>query len=288
MKSIYQLVPDLEELVKIKGGWFNESLQQSIGTDIGSRLALHFGKTRRPPALRLSKMGPSCPKALWASIHAPDEAESLPAWAEIKYAFGHILEALCISLAKAAGHEVTGEQDELVLDGIVGHRDAVIDGAVVDVKSCSSRAFQKFKTGSIAFDDSFGYLDQLDGYVVASASDPLVTVKDRGYILAIDKTLGHVCLFEHKIREKSIRQRIEKHKEIIKLEKPPSCECISIPDGKSGNECLDVKASYNNFKYFCNPNLRTFLYSNGPRFLIKVLRKPDVVEIDRYGKIIYS
>jgi len=233
-------------------------------------------------------MGPICPKALWYSIHHPEMAEDIPPWAKIKYAFGHILEALAICLAKAAGHEVTGEQDELVCDGIKGHRDCVIDGCIVDVKSCSSRSFAKFKDGSIVQDDSFGYLDQLDGYVVASADDPLVRVKDKGYILAIDKQLGRMFLYEHRIRPDRIRERIRSSKEIVASDQCPPCQCRTIEDGKAGNIRLDVKASYSAYKHCCFPNLRTFLYSDGPRYLTKVVRKPDVTEIDKEGRIVYN
>jgi hypothetical protein len=224
-------------------------------------------------------MGPRCPRALWCSIHTPGEAESLPPWAEFKFAYGAIIEGLAISLAKAAGHDVRGEQDRVYVDGIAGHRDCVIDGCIVDVKSASSRAFQKFKDGSLRLDDSFGYLDQLDGYMVGSLEDPIVTIKDRGYLLAIDKTLGHMVLYEHTLREDSIRQRIKDYKLIVGRSEAPPCECGTVPDGKSGNIKLDVKASYSAFKHCCFPNLRTFLYSDGPRYLTKVVRLPEVTEL---------
>lgn len=251
------------------------------------RLEGQLGSTRGKPTLRLSQMGPKCPCALWYSIHHPELAEPLPPWAEIKYAFGHVIEALAISLAKAAGHTVTGEQDVLTVDGIAGHRDCVIDGCIVDVKSASSFSFSKFKDGSISQNDSFGYLDQLDGYLVGSLLDPLVTVKDKAYLLAIDKQLGHVALYEHNIREERIRDRIRECKRIVGLPTPPPCTCSIVPDGKSGNLKLDTIASYNNFKYCCQPLLRTFLYSDGPRYLTKVVRVPDVPEINREGKIIH-
>lgn len=214
-------------------------------------------------------------------------AEPLPPWAEIKYAFGHVLEALAITLAKAAGHEVTGEQDELVVDGITGHRDCVIDGCVVDVKSTSSIGFSKFKDGSFATMDNFGYLDQLDGYLVGSADDPLVRNKSQGYILAIDKTLGHMVIYEHNKREESIRERIRSYKDIIALDEPPSCTCETVPDGRSGNIKLGVAASYSPFKHCCFLFLRTFLYASGPVYLTTVVRKPDVTEVNREGKIVY-
>lgn len=286
--EIKTLIPDIYQLLKRKDGWFTPELSAYLGRDIAERLRVHLGEEYGPSKLRLSKMGPTCPCALWYSIHHPELAEPMPPWAEIKFSFGHILEALAITLAKAAGHEITGEQDELVLDGVTGHRDCVIDGCVVDVKSSASRSFAKFRDGSIKESDSFGYLDQLDGYVVASADDPLVRVKDRGYILAIDKQLGHMVIYEHRIREHSIRERIKHSREIVGRPTPPACECGIVSDGKSGNFKLDVKASYNAFKHSCFPNLRTFLYASGPVYLTKVVRRPDVTEIDKFGKVVYN
>jgi hypothetical protein len=280
VKSIYTLIPDIYQLLKEKkDGPLSDELVSSLSLDIGDRLRRHFNKDPETSALRLSRMGPQCPKALWYSVHAPEQAEDLPPWAKIKYAYGHIIESLAIALAKAAGHHVEGEQDEIILDGVVGHRDCVIDGCTVDVKSTSSRGFLKFKDGSIGQDDSFGYLDQLDGYVVGSSMDPLVLVKDRGYILAIDKQLGHMALYEHKIREEQIRQRIRDYQQIVSAAQPPACMCGTRPMGKGGNIQLDVKASYSPFKHICFPSLRTFLYSDGPVYLTHVERVPDVPEL---------
>lgn len=287
MKSIYQLVPDIQELLTTKG-WFSDELREVFSQEVGRRLQEKFNEAPRTPGLRLSKMGPICPKALWYSIHHPELAEKMPPWAEMKFSFGHILEAWAITLAKASGHTVTGEQDELVVDGITGHRDCVIDGCIVDVKSTASRSFDKFKNKTLSTDDSFGYLDQLDGYLVGSAEDDLVTVKDRAYILAIDKQLGHMCIYEHHLREASIRARIKAHKHTVELSSAPRCECGTRPDGKSGNIALDTKASYNAFKHCCNPNLRTFLYSSGPVYLTEVKYKPAVTEIDQQGKVVYT
>lgn len=285
---IHTLITDIYDLVKRKDGWFTPELAKSFSEDVAKRLTVQLGEEHGPPKLRLSKMGPTCPCALWHSIHHPELAEALPPWAEIKYSYGHILEALVLTLAKAAGHSVTGEQDELVVDEIRGHRDAVIDGCIVDVKSSSSIGFRKFKDGTLDQSDSFGYLDQLDGYLLGSADDNLVTDKTRAYILAIDKTLGHMCLYEHRLREDHIRKRIRESKEIVAREQPPVCGCGTLPDGKAGNVRLDTRASYSPFKHQCFPNLRTFLYSDGPRYLTKVVREPDVQEIDKYGKVCYN
>ncbi len=247
MKQIGTLIPDIYSLLKRKDGWFNDELAQSFSTSLAKRLQLQFSP-RKEGTLRLSKMGPQCPRALWYSVHKPELAEPMPAWAENKFSFGHMVEAWAITLAKAAGHSVEGEQDELVVDGVVGHRDCVLDGYTVDIKSCSSRMFKRFEDKSIAKNDTFGYLDQLDGYTVGSTNDPLVRYLDKAYILAVDKTLGHMCLYEHEVRHDPIRSRIGLYK-----------------------------------GYHCFPTLRTFIYSDGPVYLTKVERVPDVPELSRRG-----
>lgn len=272
--------------------WFTDDVIKPFQTELAINLKGSFGE-KGSPRLRLSAMGPKCPCQLWHSIHSSHASEPIPAWARIKFSYGHILEALVIAMAKAAGHEVQGEQDELTVDGIVGHRDCVIDGCLVDVKSASSRSFQKFKTGLLAQDDPFGYLDQLDGYLVGSRDDDVVRVKDRGYLLAIDKTLGHLTLYEHRhteARATALFSRIQQYKRIVDLPAAPVCTCGTVPEGKSGNIKLDVKASYSPFKWQCFPNLRCFLYATGPVYLTKVVRRPaeHIVEVDKNGKIVYN
>ena len=287
MPHIDTLLKDIQQLLKTND-WFTDEIKQDFSGEVGRRLQEQFSPPERAPILRLSKMGRGCPKALWHSIHTPEKAEELPPWARFKYAYGHIIEALAICLAKASGHTVEGEQDHVSVDGISGHRDCVIDGCVVDVKSTSSRGFQKFRDRSLKEDDSFGYLDQLDGYLVGSFEDPIVTVKDTGYLWAIDKTLGHMVLYEHTKREDSIRGRIRDLKRIVSLETPPACTCETIPEGKSGNIRLGTVAGYSAYKHCCFPHLRTFLYSSGPVYLTKVVRKPDVPEVNEHGQVVYT
>lgn len=288
MKEINTLVRDIYSTIQDKT-WFTDELAQAYASDVSKRLQVQLSDTRiGKRTLRLSAMGPKCPRALWYSIHHPELAEPMPPSAEIKFSFGHMIEALAIVLAKASGHEVTGEQDAVELDGIIGHRDCVIDGCVVDVKSASSRSFAKFRSPGYELVDSFGYLDQLDGYVVASSADPLVRVKDKGYILAVDKQLGNMWLYEHRAREESIRDRIRTYKQVVGKAIPPNCTCGTRPSGKSGNIGLDIRASYSAYKHCCFPNIRTFLYAAGPEYLVTVKREPkDVTEVDRYGKVVY-
>jgi hypothetical protein len=287
--NIHTLVQDIYDVVGSKQGWFDDALAEGFSRELGLKLVEKTKPRDEVPTLRLSQMGEVCPKQLWYSIHSPGSQEDVPPYVKIKFTYGDILESLLIAMAKAAGHEVTGEQDVVYVDGIAGHRDCVIDGYVVDVKSAASRPFQEIKNKRMAQDPFLSvYLDQLDGYLVGSADDPLVRVKDRGYILAIDKTLGHLTLYEHTLRDLHIRQRIKKYKEIINQDVSPGCECKTVADGKSGNIKLDTKASYSAYKHCCFPHLRTFLYSSGPVYLTKVVRKPDVPEVDRNGKIVYN
>jgi hypothetical protein len=284
MKTINTLVKDIYAVVE-KEGWFTPARL----ADFSSALSTSLNQTRGVPSLRMSKLGEHCPCQLWHSVHSVGMEEPVEPWARIKFTYGHITEALVLELAKAAGHTVTGEQDELILDGVKGHRDCVVDGCVVDIKSINSLGFQKVKAGLVSTDTFLrDYLDQLDGYVVASADDPLVQVKDKGYILFVDKVLGHLRLYEHRVREESIRRRIQSYKNIVSQPTFPHCTCEQVPDGKSGNYKLGLKASYNSYKFCCLPTVRKFLYAGGPVYLTKVVRKPDVMEVDRHGNVLYN
>lgn len=269
-KSIYQLLPDVRAFL-------------SDRHELTIPITVRFGERKEHRPLRLSKLGEMCPKHLWYQAHHPELAEALPAEAIMKFSYGHTIEQQCIALAKAAGHEVTGEQDEVVVDGVKGHRDCVIDGYIVDVKSCSGRMFEKISTKALGNDDPFGYLAQLDGYMVGSADDDCVTCKDTAFIWAIDKVLGKMVLYEHKLRRNFILERIASYKQIVSSRDIPTCECGTLRDGESGNLRLDAKASYSPFKRQCHPGLRTFGYRNKgdfePRFLTKVVRVPDVPEL---------
>ena len=286
MKSINNLISDIYDVVGRQSGWFNEP--EVFSRELGLKILEKSHPREEVPRLRLSQMGPVCEKQLWYSIHQPSAQEAIPAYARIKFLYGDILESLVIAMAKAAGHEVTGEQDAVSVDGVTGHRDCVIDGCVVDVKSAATRPFKLIQDKKMV-DDVFlcSYLDQLDGYLVGSTGDPLVRQTNTGYILAIDKTLGHLTLYEHSLRKSYIEERIRRYKGIVSLAAAPACTCGTVADGKSGNIKLDVKASYSNFKHTCFPHLRTFLYATGPVHLTKVVRTPDVTEVDRDGNYIY-
>lgn len=278
-KTIDTLVEDILKVVDGKGGWdstFSAHLSERIGQTAHNR----FNAEEREPTLRMSNLGTPCVRKLWFSINTPEVGESLRPETKLKFLYGDILEDLLLTLAEAAGHEVTGQQDELEISGIKGHRDAVIDGVTVDVKSASSYSFQKFKNHGLETDDPFGYLSQLSSYVYAAKDDPLVTDKKGGAFLVIDKTLGSLCLDYYNL-EGMVRTKDLEVGDIIKAVNDsvmPDRGYEDVAEGKSGNRRLGVGCSYCAFKEACWPSLRTYIYSNGPKYLTRVVKEPLVKE----------
>ena len=198
----------------------------------------------------------------------------------MKFFYGDIIENLLLSLAKAAGHRVEGEQDEVVVDGIVGHRDAVIDGVTIDVKSASSASFKKFEKNELRVDDPFGYIQQLTGYVYGAKDDPLVTDKTGGAFLVMDKTLGHLVLDYYDLTPELhlFPSRLIATKLMTGMKTEPHREFDPVPDGKSGNMKLTAPCTYCDYKWKCWPGLRGFAYSNGPTWLTRCVNLPKVPE----------
>lgn len=285
MPQIETLIEDIQRLLTEGKKDTNPVREQSSvrATDFGKRLAeLLLSRLYGParvPGLTLSQLGVPDRK-LWYQVNQSRVAEPLDASAILKFLYGDILEELLLFLAEEAGHDVQGRQDTIAVHGVKGHRDAVIDGRLVDVKSASSYSFQKFKDGRLAEDDPFGYRTQLDSYLAGSADDPVVTEKELASFLVVDKTLGHLCLDTHTKQEVDYSAVVSHKKTMLANSSPPEEKCYRpVPEGKSGNEKLSVGCSYCPFKKECWPGLRTFIYSSGPVYLTKVIREPKVYEV---------
>lgn len=232
-----------------------------------------------PRTLRMSSIGQPCTRKLWYEINMPEAAEKLTGKDRFKFLIGHMIESIVIFLAKAAGHKVEGQQDTQVIAGIEGHRDAVIDGRLVDVKSASPYSFEKFKRGELKKDDAFGYSDQIQSYLYAGQDDPVVEDKDKASFLVVQKVTGEICLDTHDKEDVDFEKVYEYKKAIVAASEPPSRGFDPIPEGRSGNEKLPVVCSYCPFKQTCHPDVRLFLYSNGPVWLTKVVKEPRVPEV---------
>jgi hypothetical protein len=247
---------------------------EALANKIQERMEEEQGK----PALRMSQLGTKCDRQLWYKINVPGLAEALPPEARIKFLFGDILEEFLLFLAEEAGHEVVGRQDTLSIEGVKGHRDAIIDGTLVDAKSASSYSYTKFDNHLTWEDDSFGYIDQLGGYLEAGKDDPLQSNKDEAAFLVIDKTLGKITLDIHPKRDVDYKEKVREKKAIVNQNVAPPRAFFDKPEGKSGNRKLGIECSYCSFKQTCWPALRTFYYSKGPVYLTHVEREPKVGE----------
>jgi hypothetical protein len=280
-KSINTLVDDINAVILGNGGWtttINNNFEKAMGEAAARRFS--SSKDTREKTLRMSNIGTPCRRKLWYYLNLTEAEKELPAYVHLKFAYGDFLEVLLLSLAKAAGHTVEGEQDELVLNGIVGHRDAVIDGVTVDVKSASTLGFRKFEKNNLREDDPFGYIKQLTAYVKAAEHDPLVKDKKGGAFLVVDKQHGHITLDYYDLSKelKTISDDIELTKELLKIPVVPLRHFEEVPEGKSGNMKLPAGCSYCDHKFTCWTGLRGFAYANGPVFLTKVVKLPMVPE----------
>jgi hypothetical protein len=96
-----------------------------------------------------------------------------------------------------------------------------------------------------------------------------------GAFLVIDKQSGELCLDTYDLTSLVTGKEEEaEHLKNMVSGDTPERAFKPVKDGGSGNMKLPVNCSYCDFKAKCWPEMRTFLYSNGPRFLTTVARTP--------------
>jgi len=241
-----------------------------------------------------------CPRKLWYKVHKPETAETLMPHVRVKFMYGDMIEALAIFLADQAGHKVTHLQhsyERKFSNGIKvrGRLDCRIDGHVVDVKSCSTFAFNKMVSADYnPYDDPFGYMRQVQFYDMEEAGNTPDGRPSTPYLLLVDKQLGTMGLraepswdFDAQTGMLELAtdfQRIaEVAADVFDRKSPPSMgtEWVGDKDFTNGNRCLDTYCSYCPFKSQCwrdqGVKLRGFAYSNGPKYLTKVNKVPKSV-----------
>ena len=258
---------------------FGENMKQILRDNITEH---EFDRRK----LRMSNIGKK-DRQLWYSYNGYKGEELMP-HTRIKFLYGHLIEEMILALTKLSGHDVTDEQKQAEVNGIKGSMDCKIDGVLTDVKSASPYGFKKFKDGSLIDNDPFGYVDQIKGYAHSEG------VTDVGW-LVMDKTNGHLTYLKYDMADESqwywsklnffsIEERIKNIKRVVKSETPPERCYEPIADGKSGNMKLAVGCSYCAYKHECwGKDLRTFIYSTGPRYLTEVKFVPSVLEVDADG-----
>ena len=285
-KTIHTLVNDIYRLMETKEAEESVDVEAEIelfGENMKTLMRTEFGRKRTTDrrTLRLSNIGRD-DRVLWNVVNGTEKEEIKPA-TYIKFMYGHLIEEMLLFMTRMAGHEVSDEQRVCEVEGIKGHMDCKIDGLVVDVKSASSFGFKKFKDGTLAMDDAFGYVDQIKAYAHACGETEF------GW-LAMDKANGHLAVLKYDLEDTQapihehikgdIRERIKHVKEMVKGDEPTELCTETVPDGKSGNKKLGIKCSYCQYKKHCYPELRAFAYSYGPKFLSEVVNEPRVQEIN--------
>jgi len=283
-KTLDTLVQDIYNKISVLGKGEHIDLDTDTIDQFGESMKEILYKWSHPEPrgnekLRMSNIGRKS-RQLWFDTRAEDtQSENIPAHVFIKFLYGHLLEEIVLFLIRLSGHTVTNEQKEVKVNGIKGHMDCVIDGEVVDIKTASSYAFKKFKDGTLAEQDTFGYLAQLAGYEAAEGTN-------NGGFLALNKESGELTLYRPDDFDKpNIKKRITDIKKLVKLETPPELCYNPIPEGKSGNMKLPRECTYCRHKFECHKDsnngqgLRVFKYSDGLRYFTQVPSEPKVIEV---------
>lgn len=285
MKNVYNLVSDIYKLMETKEvaeGVDFDACVEKFGENVKELMRNEFGgKKRDGRKLRMSNIGRD-DRYLWNVYNDVEKADEIQGHTYVKFLYGHLIEEMLLFLTKAAGHEVTDEQKKCEVNGITGSMDCKINGIVTDVKSVSTYGFRKFKDGTLAYDDPFGYIGQIKGYAYAEGATKF------GW-LAMDKQNGHLTYLMydsedtqapvHDLIGYDIKERIDHVKKLVEQPTPPGVCYEPIADGKSGNQKLAVGCSYCAYKKECWPSVRAFAYSTGPRYLVEVHNEPKVQEI---------
>ena len=275
--TIDTLVEDIESLL-VNGVELTDEQAKVFGDRMASLIKNRLVREDRKGTLRMSNLGKP-DRQLWFDVNQKSNGKLHP-HTYMKFLYGDIIEELVLFLAEISGHKVEGTQDEMNLHGIVGHRDAVIDGMIIDVKSASPYSFKKFQKGLSHSEDAFGYLSQINNYIVASQDDPLVTNKEEGAFLVSNKVTGALHLDRHKKSIVPMDEIIRHKKEVVSKSEPPEERCYEPePMGKSGNLKLGINCSYCDHKFKCWDGLRGFAYSTGPVYLTHIEDEPRVPEI---------
>lgn len=278
-KSLTTLPQDIDDLF-LNGKTLDENNLQEFLKNIGDLLRTRLSRNleaQQKPTLRMSKLGlPN--RKLWYEFNTEIKEDGEKN--ALKFIYGDIIEQLVMFLAKEAGHLVEEEQQEVVIDGIVGHKDCKIDGVTVDIKSASSFAFRKFALATLWKDDPFGYVAQLSAYMHADKND-------KGAFLAVNKENGQMVVLNlDPIDVVHAPTRIAEVREVIASPTPPEQKCYSPePQGTSGNMILNKNCSYCPFKNVCwkdtnnGMGLRKFRYATGIVNFTEVHNTPRVEEV---------
>jgi|TARA_R110002167_G_scaffold335687_1_gene543037 hypothetical protein len=284
MKNLDTLVTDIYSKLSVLGEGKQLDVSEEVIEELGESIKTALKNWAHPEprdsnqTLRMSNIGRPT-RQLWYDLNSKESNTPISPSTFIKFLYGHILEEVVLFLVRLAGHKVDNEQRKVSVNGIKGHMDCTIDGEVVDVKTASGYAFKKFRDGTLAEQDIFGYMSQLAGYEEAMGTEG-------GGFLALNKETGELALFRPEELDKpNIKTKISKVKKALKSSTPPEKCYDTVPDGMSGNMKLPRECFYCRHKYECHQDtndgkgLRIFQYAKGLAYFTTVVKEPKVQEI---------
>lgn len=302
-KTLDTLVPDILEFLAGAGdyGEITPEGQKQLAKDLSKVLTQRLtsvllqrfderGKRNADFLLRMSNYGRP-DRQLWFDANSDPETRNIDPNRYLNFLLGDILEVIVLFLAETTGHKVERCQETVVLEGMEGHIDAVIDGVMCDVKSASKWAFEnKFTNGGMfqPDGDGFAYIPQIKGYGEAMG------IKDQAFVV-VNKENGMIGVVRVPDNiEVDTRARVKHAQEVIKKKSPPSKKCYApVEYGKSGNKTLHKNCAFCDHKLKCwtdangGKGLRAFNYSNGTIYMTDVENTPKVEEINpQTGEII--
>jgi hypothetical protein len=293
--EIRTLVEDIYILLRDNQGALSTEQLAKFGANcarhLSSELTPRDAKQRDEYTVYPSELGSTCPRKVAFQILCPEDGLPLEPWVKYKFLYGDLVEESALALARAAGHEVKLEQEPVKFGfdawTVSGRIDAVIDGVLIDVKSCSEYAFKDYTANGITdANDKFGYQSQLKTYQMGLLYAGH-GIDEAGWLL-VNKTNGMFALRgldtydedDWRMDNAQFLNAVDKEKKWIVDGRDPAWR-PPLPherEGASGNMKLSTVCSYCAFKKLCWPHVRMFLYSKGPVFLTTVAVEPKVPE----------
>ena len=288
-KTLDTLVDDIYSKLSVLGEGKQLDVSEKDIDELGESIKTALKHWAHPEprnsteTLRMSNIGRP-ERQLWYDLNSEESNIPISPPTFIKFLYGHILEEVVLFLVRLAGHKVDDEQRNVSVSGVKGHMDCTIDGEVVDVKTASGFAFKKFRDGTLAEQDTFGYMSQLASYEEAMGTNG-------GGFLALNKETGELALFiPEELDKPNIKTKISRVKKALKSSQPPQKCYDPVPDGVSGNMKLPRECFYCRHKYECHKDtndgkgLRIFQYAKGLAYFTTVVKEPKVKELTNEWK----
>ena len=279
MAELDTLIEDINKVLVEGVDTIPKEVLETFNKACGGLLFRFLKKSRiKKPSLRMSNIGKP-DRQLWFELHS-DGAEERAREPNmyLKFLIGDIAELVLLALAQLAGHKVESLQEEVQIEGVTGHMDAVIDDVVTDVKSASGYSFEtKFNKGGLKNHDYYGYIDQVSGYNNALKKD------NGAAFLAYNKESAETCLL--RIPQEDIRDtktRIRHLRDLLEKDTPPEDKCYKPFVNKKGSLELNRLCAWCPFKFKCWEGLKAYRYATGDIFIVEQrdgeYKAPDVTQ----------